>query len=113
LNGEAIPDVRTQKALANALGVPLRDMLIASGLVGPQDLPTADAPPVAPLAETDLEELARRLGIEAGKIPLFVRIVESVAEQFTTDSTASSTPEQPAETAEAGEPSTPPDVPER
>lgn len=94
LLGEAIPDVKTQRGLTQALRargveVTLREMLIRSGLVDAGDLPAADAPPPPPITEIDLHQVARKFGIPPDKIELFARVVESTAQQFAdTDTSA-------------------------
>lgn len=44
LSGEHLPDLRTARALARAFGYPVDDVLIAAGLIEPQDATPKDTP---------------------------------------------------------------------
>lgn len=81
LSGDTRPDVDTQRRLARALRVPLREMLIRSRTVSEEDLPAPGevSVPAASLTQADLEATARSFGIPEEKIHLFVTAVESVA----------------------------------
>jgi transcriptional regulator with XRE-family HTH domain len=81
LSGNNRPDIDTQRRLAKALRVPLREMLIRSGTVAEEDLPAPGEAslPATPLTDIDLAEKARSWGIPEDKIHLFVAAIESVA----------------------------------
>jgi hypothetical protein len=67
----------------NARGsqVTMRDMLVRSGWVAPDQLPAGDV--AAPsVDELDLEAVARKLGVPADRRKLFVTSVEAVAKTF-------------------------------
>lgn len=89
------PHVDTQIRLAKALGVPVREMLIHSGTVEPEDLPIpGDAPP-PDTKDLDLYQVARQYGVPEDKLHLFVRSVESVASAFASEVEAAKIGESP------------------
>lgn len=61
LAGETVPDIGSQRGLAKALGVPLEEMLIRSGLCEPEDFPSFVGRPYPP--KDSLDALADRLGV--------------------------------------------------
>jgi transcriptional regulator with XRE-family HTH domain len=61
--------------------VTMRDMLVRSGWVAPEELPAAEV--VAPSAhDVDLAAVARQYGVPADRTQLFVASVEAVAKTF-------------------------------
>lgn len=84
LNGKARPSIDYLRALAAVLPTTLRELLIRSGWATADELPEvgASAPSIR---DVDLHSLARQFGIPPEKIELFVRVVESTAEQFAGD----------------------------
>lgn len=78
LSGNNRPDIDTQRRLAKALNIPIREMLIRSRTLSEEDLPAPGEVPT-PLTQADLEATARSFGIPEEKIHLFVTAVESVA----------------------------------
>lgn len=81
LSGDALPDIRTQRLLAKALGVPPREMYIRSGLLVPEDL---EVDPTA-LADLDARQLGLKLGVAPDHLAQFEQIVRAVAETFEAD----------------------------
>ncbi|MFP8884675.1 helix-turn-helix domain-containing protein [Streptomyces mangrovi] len=82
LQRHSMPDLETMRRLARVLRVPVREMLVRSGQLTPDELPLppsaggrADGGAEEPLT---LERAAELLGIPAGQREMFVR----VASQF-------------------------------
>lgn len=84
LGGQAIPEVRALVALARALGVPVRTMLIRAGVVSEEDLPPFGADVVEP-GRIDLYEAAAAAGVPPGKRDLFVGLVQDVIRRLSDD----------------------------
>ncbi|MGW2371778.1 helix-turn-helix domain-containing protein [Kitasatospora sp. NPDC001683] len=78
--GEVRPSIDSQRAWARVLDVPLHEMLVRSGTLQADDIPTDVTPPKA--ADLDLYEAARRYGIPEERRHLFVASVEAVAKSF-------------------------------
>lgn len=89
MRGELKPSIAYLRAWTNlfqskGLQVTLRDMLIKSGTVEPDDLPApGDTPPVA--ASIDLYAVARTFGIPDSRAHLFVSTVAALAQTFADD----------------------------
>jgi transcriptional regulator with XRE-family HTH domain len=81
--GEVRPSIDSQRAWARVLGIPLHEMLVRSGTLQADDIPTDITPPKA--ADLDLYEVARRYGIPDDRRHLFVASVEAVANTFAED----------------------------
>ncbi|MHC0429965.1 helix-turn-helix transcriptional regulator [Streptomyces sp. O3] len=83
LQRQSMPDLETMRRIARVLRVPIRDMLIRSGQLSPEDLPLArldpdpDAERPRPASLT-LEQAATLLGVADDQREMFIR----VASQF-------------------------------
>ncbi|MFI1826336.1 helix-turn-helix domain-containing protein [Streptomyces sp. NPDC020412] len=80
LQRQSMPDLETMRRIAPLLGVSVRDMLIRSGRVTPEELPLgADlAPPAEP--RPTLEDFARWLGVPDDRMGVFVKVVNQFLE---------------------------------
>lgn len=77
LDGKGKPTIATQRRLAKALDIQMRDMLIRSGTLDPEDLP-GEGDVLAPdAADIDLYAVARKYGIPADQVHLFVASAEA------------------------------------
>lgn len=89
LRGEVKPQIDSLRAWTRlfqtaGVNVTLRDMLIRSGTVQPQDLPApGETPP--PAATIDLYAVARTYGIPDERAALFVASVKAMAQTFADD----------------------------
>ncbi|MFD9408546.1 helix-turn-helix domain-containing protein [Streptomyces sp. NPDC059989] len=98
LQRQSMPDLETMRRIAPLLGVSVRDMLIRSGRVAPEELPLAaqDLPPGG--RTPTIEDFARWLGVPEGRREVFVKVVS----QFLEPDAAPG--EVPAEAPTAAEP---------
>jgi transcriptional regulator with XRE-family HTH domain len=80
LQRQGMPDLETMRRLAPLLGVSVRDMLIRSGRVTPEELPLAEdlLPPVD--WQPSLEDFARWLGVPDERLGVFIRVVNQFVE---------------------------------
>ncbi|MER7485281.1 helix-turn-helix transcriptional regulator [Streptomyces sp. NPDC126497] len=80
LQRQSMPDLETMRGLARVLGVPVREMLIRSGRVTPEELPvSADlAPP--PDWQPTIEDFAHWLGVPDERLEVFVKVVTQFVE---------------------------------
>ncbi len=80
LQRQSMPDLETMRRIAPLLGVSVRDMLIRSGRVTPEELPLA----VDLLPPTDwqptMEDFARWLGVPDERMGVFVKVVSQFLE---------------------------------
>ncbi|MBW1601337.1 helix-turn-helix transcriptional regulator [Streptomyces sp. JJ66] len=93
LQRHSMPDLETMRRLARVLRVPVRDMLIRSGQLTPEELPLTAATPHRATGDQDdgpltLEQAAELLGVPEDQRGMFVR----VAEQFLSQSAQEATP---------------------
>ena len=79
LDGKTTPSAESQVALARALGIPVSEMFVRSGLLRRSDVPQLDAPASG---EIDLDDYAQQVGIPEEQRAMFARLVEAVAEQL-------------------------------
>lgn len=102
LQRQSMPDLETMRALARVLGVSLRDMLIQSGKVTPEDLPLPGAPRAAAAAPAEPApggvrvtpaEAADLLGIPDSHRRQFVEMTEMII------AVGGTKPEDPRKTA--------------
>ncbi|MFD4319620.1 hypothetical protein [Streptomyces sp. NPDC058548] len=78
-----MPDLETMRRIAPLLGVSVRDMLIRSGRVSPEELPMA-ADPLPPSDwQPSMEDFARRLGVPDDRMGVFVKVVNQFLEPDT------------------------------
>jgi transcriptional regulator with XRE-family HTH domain len=78
LAGDALPDVRSQRQLARALGVAPREMYLRSGILEPADL---EGVPES-VSELDVRTLGFKLGVAPERMGDFESIVQAVAHTF-------------------------------
>ncbi|MFD5323898.1 helix-turn-helix domain-containing protein [Streptomyces sp. NPDC127092] len=75
LQRQSMPDLETMRRIAPLLGVSVRDMLIRSGRVTPEELPVAaDLLPPSDWQPT-MEDFARWLGVPDERMDVFVKVV--------------------------------------
>ncbi|MFF6773949.1 helix-turn-helix domain-containing protein [Streptomyces sp. NPDC012637] len=75
LQRQSMPDLETMRRIAPLLGVSVRDMLIRSGRVTPEELPVAaDLLPPGDWQPT-MEDFARWLGVPDERMDVFVKVV--------------------------------------
>ncbi|GAA4663013.1 helix-turn-helix domain-containing protein [Streptomyces youssoufiensis] len=87
LAGQTMPDAAQLEPLARALKVPLAELLVLSGIVSRDALPTRPAPPT-PVEPMSAEEAASTLGIRTpSRIGLFTAMVAHLQEEEKRDST--------------------------
>ncbi|MFI6286887.1 helix-turn-helix domain-containing protein [Streptomyces sp. NPDC051018] len=80
LQRQGMPDLETMRRIAPLLGVSVRDMLIRSGRVTPEELPlAADLLPPEDW-QPSLEDFARWLGVPDDRLDVFVRVVNQFLE---------------------------------
>ncbi|WP_432063221.1 helix-turn-helix domain-containing protein [Streptomyces sp. S1] len=80
LQRQSMPDLETMRRIAPLLGVSVRDMLIRSGRVTPEELPmAADLLPAADW-QPSLEDFARWLGVPDERMGVFVKVVNQFLE---------------------------------
>ncbi|MFZ3472286.1 helix-turn-helix domain-containing protein [Streptomyces sp. 4.24] len=80
LQRQSMPDLETMRRIAPLLGVSVRDMLIRSGRVSPDELPLAsqDLPPGG--KPPTIDDFARWLGVPEGRREVFVKVVSQFLE---------------------------------
>ncbi|WP_439674962.1 hypothetical protein [Embleya sp. MST-111070] len=80
LQRKSVPDIATMRALAPALGVGMRDMLIHSGRMAEEDLPVPTGPSARPRRVTagsmSAAEAAELLGVPEHNRAMFVAMTE-------------------------------------
>ncbi|GHA65882.1 helix-turn-helix domain-containing protein [Streptomyces termitum] len=80
LQRQSMPDLETMRRIAPLLGVSVRDMLIRSGRVSPEELPlAADLLPPSDWQPT-MEDFARWLGVPDDRMGVFVKVVNQFLE---------------------------------
>ncbi|MFF9341672.1 MULTISPECIES: helix-turn-helix domain-containing protein [unclassified Streptomyces] len=80
LQRQSMPDLETMRRIAPLLGVSVRDMLIRSGRVTPEELPiAADLLPPSDWQPT-MEDFARWLGVPDDRMGVFVKVVSQFLE---------------------------------
>ncbi|MEV4330342.1 helix-turn-helix transcriptional regulator [Streptomyces sp. NPDC049597] len=80
LQRQSMPDLETMRRIAPLLGVSVRDMLIRSGRVTPDELPlAADLLPPGDWQPT-MEDFARWLGVPDERMSVFVKVVNQFLE---------------------------------
>ncbi|MGW0118272.1 helix-turn-helix domain-containing protein [Streptomyces sp. NPDC003327] len=80
LQRQSMPDLETMRRMAPLLGVSVRDMLIRSGRVSPEELPlAADLLPPGDWQPT-MEDFARWLGVPDERMDVFVKVVHQFLE---------------------------------
>lgn len=93
LQRQSMPDLETMRRMAPFLGVSVRDMLIRSGRVSPEELPPAPHPLPAEGRQPAIEDFARWLGVPEERRAVFVKVVSQFLEHME--------PVEPVEAAEA------------
>ncbi|MFF1507769.1 helix-turn-helix domain-containing protein [Streptomyces sp. NPDC058326] len=80
LQRQSMPDLETMRRIAPLLGVSVRDMLIRSGRVTPEELPMAEdlLPPSD--WQPSMEDFARWLGVPDDRMGVFVKVVNQFLE---------------------------------
>ncbi|GAA2913808.1 hypothetical protein GCM10020221_06880 [Streptomyces thioluteus] len=78
LQRQSLPDLETMRALARVLGVGLRDMLIQSGRVEPEDLPLPDAEERNKGKRVTPAQAAELLGVPETHRRQFVEMTEMI-----------------------------------
>ncbi|MEU7038060.1 helix-turn-helix transcriptional regulator [Streptomyces sp. NPDC046237] len=80
LQRQSMPDLETMRRIAPLLGVSVRDMLIRSGRVTPEELPLAEdlLPPND--WQPTMEDFARWLGVPDERLGVFVKVVNQFLE---------------------------------
>ncbi|WP_137993948.1 helix-turn-helix domain-containing protein [Streptomyces vilmorinianum] len=80
LQRQSMPDLETMRRIAPLLGVSVRDMLIRSGRVTPEELPlAADLLPPNDW-QPSLEDFARWLGVPDERLGVFIKVVNQFLE---------------------------------
>lgn len=80
LQRQSMPDLETMRRIAPLLGVSVRDMLIRSGRVTPEELPLAeDLLPPGDWQPT-MEDFGRWLGVPDERMGVFVKVVTQFLE---------------------------------
>ncbi|MFF7437948.1 helix-turn-helix domain-containing protein [Streptomyces sp. NPDC008122] len=98
LQRQSMPDLETMRRIAPLLGVSVRDMLIRSGRVTPEELPmAADLLPPSDW-QPSMEDFARWLGVPDERMGVFVKVVNQFLEPDT-DATDASEAVEPRRTA--------------
>ncbi|MFC7792381.1 helix-turn-helix domain-containing protein [Streptomyces cinereoruber] len=80
LQRQSMPDLETMRRIAPLLGVSVRDMLIRSGRVTPEELPMASDLLPAGDWQPSLEDFARWLGVPDERMGVFVKVVNQFLE---------------------------------
>lgn len=88
LAGQTLPDPAHLERLADALGIPLMDLLIRSGIVSGRARHAAkEEPPSAPREPLTPEAAARLLGIRSpDRVQMFSAMAKTLADQEEADS---------------------------
>lgn len=80
LQRQSMPDLETMRRIAPLLGVSVRDMLIRSGRVAPEELPlTSQELPPGGRTPT-IEDFAQWLGVPEARREVFVKVVSQFLE---------------------------------
>nr|WP_206442695.1 helix-turn-helix transcriptional regulator [Streptomyces boncukensis] len=85
LQRQSMPDLETMRRLARVLRVPIRDMLVRSGQLTPEELPLREPSPAGSAQQPDgpsqpqdtpltLEQAAARLGVAPEQREMFIKI---------------------------------------
>jgi len=82
LGGTAKSDISTLRAIAHALQIPMKVMLVRSGTLAQEDLDE----PVVPVSELDVRALGLHLGVPADKLGHWTALVDAVTGTFNEDS---------------------------
>ncbi|MFI8827343.1 helix-turn-helix domain-containing protein [Streptomyces sp. NPDC053431] len=75
LQRQSMPDLETMRRIAPLLGVSVRDMLIRSGRVTPEELPLAEDLLAPGDWQPTMEDFARWLGVPDERMDVFVKVV--------------------------------------
>ncbi|MFD8631501.1 helix-turn-helix domain-containing protein [Streptomyces sp. NPDC059533] len=80
LQRQSMPDLETMRRIAPLLGVSVRDMLIRSGRVAPEELPLTprEMPPGG--RKPTIEDFAQWLGVPEARREVFVKVVSQFLE---------------------------------
>ncbi|WP_234323503.1 helix-turn-helix domain-containing protein [Streptomyces sp. NRRL F-2580] len=97
LQRQSMPDLETMRRIAPLLGVSVRDMLIRSGRVAPEELPPASPEPVPGGRRPTIEDFAQWLGVPEVRRAVFAKVVSQFLEPDVADG------EVPAEAPTAAE----------
>ncbi|MEU9084587.1 helix-turn-helix transcriptional regulator [Streptomyces sp. NPDC048357] len=97
LQRQSMPDLETMRRIAPLLGVSVRDMLIRSGRVAPEELPLASPEPAPGGRQPTIEDFAQWLGVPEARRAVFVKVVSQFLEPDGADG------EVPAEAPTAAE----------
>jgi transcriptional regulator with XRE-family HTH domain len=81
LSGDVVPDIRSQRQLARALGVSPSEMYLRSGTLEATDL---EGVPES-VSDLDLRTLGLKLGVAPARMGDFESIVQAVAQTFRSD----------------------------
>ncbi|WP_318208690.1 MULTISPECIES: helix-turn-helix transcriptional regulator [unclassified Streptomyces] len=99
LQRQSMPDLETMRRIAPLLGVSVRDMLIRSGRVSPEELPmAADLLPPSDW-QPSMEDFARWLGVPDERMGVFVKVVNQFLEPDDTEAVGSAEAPEPRRTA--------------
>ncbi|MEU6928584.1 helix-turn-helix transcriptional regulator [Streptomyces sp. NPDC046385] len=80
LQRQSMPDLETMRRIAPLLGVSVRDMLIRSGRVTPEELPLAEDLLAPGDWQPTMEDFARWLGVPDERMGVFVKVVTQFLE---------------------------------
>lgn len=80
LQRQSMPDLETMRRIAPLLGVSVRDMLIRSGRVTPEELPLAEDLLAPGDWQPTMEDFARWLGVPDERMDVFVKVVTQFLE---------------------------------
>ncbi|MER5764157.1 helix-turn-helix transcriptional regulator [Streptomyces sp. NPDC002082] len=100
LQRQSMPDLETMRRMAPFLGVSVRDMLIRSGRVSPEELPLAPLPLPAGGQRPAIEDFARWLGVPEERRAVFVKVVSQFLEPAEGEEAAPAAPAAPEQPAE-------------
>lgn len=79
LDGQSLPGAGHFRLIADTLGIPVTEVLVAAGIISQDDL---DAPPVTLDTEESITALAVRWGVPEENLPTFRASVEALATGF-------------------------------
>lgn len=96
LQRQSMPDLETMRRIAPLLGVSVRDMLIRSGRVAPEELPLA-AQALPPGGRPTIEDFAEWLGVPEARREVFVKVVSQFLEPDDAEGEAPVEAQAPAE----------------
>ncbi|MCY0941570.1 MULTISPECIES: helix-turn-helix domain-containing protein [Streptomyces] len=80
LQRQSMPDLETMRRIAPLLGVSVRDMLVRSGRVSPEELPLASQSLPPGGRPTTIEDFARWLGVPESRREVFGKVVSQFLE---------------------------------